>query len=96
MIPTPKIENARKILFIGIIIFGIILMVISIILIAEEVSGAKNFCKSVDGEYMLNFNPKNIGHACNSEPILKYSSGWNFKSRIDTLSDLSVELPIKQ
>ena len=86
-------EKTKKLIFLGTIIFGIFIIIISIAVIVEEVSGAKNFCISIDGEYELHFNSDYIGHLCNSEPISKYADGWFFKSHKNAIFNIGIELP---
>lgn len=67
--------NSNLFLFIFIFI-GLFLIIISGLLIYEELYDSKSYCKSVNGTYSYNLTEKQ--HLCNQKPIFKYQDGWNF------------------
>ena len=66
-----------------VIIFGFIVIIAAGVIAGYEFWGAKLFCKSVDGEYLLHLFPFPVAHYCNGEKISKYSDGWDFESYRD-------------
>lgn len=56
------------------ILFGIGVVLGCVLLIGSEISGAKTFCKSVDGNYSI----KKFNHNCNGLLIIRTDTGWIF------------------
>lgn len=53
-------------------VVGFIILLIGSLVLYAEISGARGFCKSVQGK------PSLTGKTCNGEPLMKYSDGWSF------------------
>jgi hypothetical protein len=83
-------EDRAKYIFWGAIIFGLSFMLAGVFFIYFEISGAKHFCDSIDGEYDLRVFPLPGGHYCDGEEIVKYNKGkgWDFES----LQEFSINL----
>lgn len=71
-VTASDIARYKRQAYIFIIIAGI-LFLIGAFIIYSEIHGARSFCKSVHG------NASPTGKTCNSEALVKYSDGWNFK-----------------
>lgn len=62
-----------------ILIIGIVLIFLGVSLISYEIHGAKKFCSSVEGDYLLHIRLNMVAHLCDNEEILQFSNGWDFK-----------------
>ena len=70
-------EQYKTILTVAIMV-GIFLILIAGYLVYQEISSAKKFCKSIDGNYTLKAFPLPVEHLCNNETFFKYTDGWGF------------------
>lgn len=82
-------KSEKKILFIFLITLLVGMMVAAGYYIHKEYSGAKDFCKSVDGEFKFKIKHPTMPYICNGEPIIHYynpilnhssSKFWGFNS----------------
>ena len=64
-----------------IIVLAILTVLVTGIIIVLQVLEAKNYCKSIDGEYSIKINV--IPHRCNGEEIVKYEENWDFKKNTE-------------
>ena len=61
-----------------IIVIGIMLSTCMILLITNEINGAKSFCESIDTIYNLNYTT--LTHTCDGYPIYQFTQGgWAFE-----------------
>jgi len=68
-----------KIIYKVLIGIGIMALIVSLLLIAGEILGAKKNCNSLNGTYSLKIYPTQ--HLCNNQNFSKYSiGGWDFDS----------------
>ena len=75
------IKNKRMIWSL-VIVIGILVSIVCILLIAQEVYGAWEFCDSVGGIYKMDYTTTT--HTCDGSPIYKYNpGGWGYPSPIN-------------
>ena len=61
------------------LLIGVVLIFVSGALAYYEFSEAKRFCKSIEGEYSLDFFPLPPSHFCDNKPLIQYNDGWDFE-----------------
>lgn len=84
-------EQTSKLIFLVITLVGFGLILGSVYVMADEILTAKEFCKSVDGEYKLKV--LRLEHYCNGEQLTRFTDGWRYKSTEELMSNFSDIFP---
>lgn len=73
----------KEIFFNYLILSGIIMLFASAGFVLYELHGAKEFCKSIEGDYSLKIFK--VQPLCNDKEIYHYADGWDFKKIPNTV-----------